>query len=258
MSGNITLENGTRKPYKRFTAMLNLIYAIDSIASMNTGLIDLVKAEAINFRTNAQVEIIVSDIEEVAATIETVEDIPTYTEVNINEVECTQEDTQETTYTVYNRTFTTYTQAFQYCLESDFDPELMIEEVGSIPASIIQSNHLQMDLQYFSQPTIEVNQTLIFNNYDSMVLSNKEWEKDIDKHSSKYMELREKEVISQSDIHELINNKYSFWVKLINANCFHPYTNHCLIDITLKYINKSFSCFISKDEYNNISQSTHI
>lgn len=47
------------------------------------------------------------------------------TEVNTNYTNYT--NTDETTYAVGNRTFSTYSAALEYCTTSDFDPELMIQ-----------------------------------------------------------------------------------------------------------------------------------
>lgn len=75
----------------------------------------------------------------------------------VNNIQNNKKTTQETTeapqqtnntnhnesYTVGNRSFTTHSEALQYCLESDFDPSLMI----------VEGSHKQMqplNLQYFS------------------------------------------------------------------------------------------------------------
>jgi hypothetical protein len=117
--GYITLENGTRKKYKRFSAMLNLIYTIDPVASMDTSLIEEVKQEAKKVNSTQQTE----------DTERQVEDTTNYTIKNNNTI---QQET-ETSYTAYNRTFPTYEQAYQYCVECDLDPS-MIEQVEPITA----------------------------------------------------------------------------------------------------------------------------
>lgn len=54
----------------------------------------------------------------------------------IQEVAVTVETTEEvTTYEVGNRAFTTYTEAYEYCTGSDFDPEEMIKEVATVQPS---------------------------------------------------------------------------------------------------------------------------
>jgi hypothetical protein len=162
---------------------------------------------------------------------------------------------EDKTYTVFNRSFSSYAEALQYCLSCDFDECMIIEEGSYIPSSIPNPEPITMELQFFAepiQPTIEENKTLVFNNYDVLRLSHKEWEKDVSKHNTKYLQLREKEKINQSDILDLINNNYSFSMHVINAE---PYFNpHCvLVDVTLRYINKGLTKYIPKDEYNYIS-----
>lgn len=58
--------------------------------------------------------------EEVVANTEVIETVV------LNENNQTTEETKEESYLVGNRNFTTYEAAYNYCIESDFEPELMI------------------------------------------------------------------------------------------------------------------------------------
>jgi hypothetical protein len=110
--GYLQLLNGTRKEYKRFNALLNNFFKYNEYFGWNSTVVNNCK-EAAKQQTTV-VEVIEEAIEVSEAT-ETIEN----------------NQTTVTTYTVGNRTFTTYTEAETYCNESDFDPELMIQEAAT-------------------------------------------------------------------------------------------------------------------------------
>jgi hypothetical protein len=105
--GYLQLLNGTRKEYKRFNALLNNFFKYNEYFSWNSTVVNNCK-EASNQ--------------------------PVVTEEEVSEVVVLNENNQTTvneSYTVGNRSFSTYTEAEQYCNESDFDPELMIQEAAT-------------------------------------------------------------------------------------------------------------------------------
>lgn len=119
--GRVELEDGTRKIYKRLSALLTLIYTIDPCATMHQDLIDTVKAEAKQMKQSTQVE-----VNEVTATVEEVQE-PAQTKEEINKVNNeTILETIEQTFTAYNRSFSSYNEAYEYCIQSDFDPDYIV------------------------------------------------------------------------------------------------------------------------------------
>jgi|GEM_PF-5414588 len=117
--GSITLEDGTRKKYKRFSAMLNLVYNIDPMASMTTNLIEQVKEEVKKIKDTQQTDA---------------------TELTTEQQETKNNETTETVYTSFNRSFPTYEEAHNYCINSDFDPS-HIEQVEVSNSSPIEQQH---------------------------------------------------------------------------------------------------------------------
>ncbi|MFD0587794.1 hypothetical protein ACFQZE_07250 [Paenibacillus sp. GCM10027627] len=68
-----------------------------------------------------------------------------------NETPSQEQKQQINTYTAFNRTFSTYNEAYTYCIQSDFDPSYITTEE---PRKTSQ-NTLRLDLQLFSSDTIE-------------------------------------------------------------------------------------------------------
>ncbi|WP_145697367.1 hypothetical protein [Bacillus licheniformis] len=93
-------------------------------------------------------------------------------------------------------------------------------------------------------------QIYYFNSYDVLKLSNKQWNNDIRKHYIMYKQLKNAETITEQDIHNLLENNYNFWVKVITEN---PVFNkgHVLVELTLLYSNKPILGYIAKQCYIN-------
>lgn len=100
--------------------------------------------------------------------------------------------------------------------------------------------------------TTNSNHTHSFNSYNTTVLSGSYWAKDVSKHTAKYTELKDIEVMDNITIDSLINNGYNFWIKIVNENPY--FNNDCyLVDLYLSYINKPITVYINKDHYNVIT-----
>lgn len=97
-------------------------------------------------RLKAHFNIVDETKEEEKAEVETINN-----ETNENETIQNNEQQPTNTYTAYNRSFSTYNEAYNYCVQSDFDPAFItIEE----PETASQHS-LQLDLQLFSTDTTE-------------------------------------------------------------------------------------------------------
>ncbi|MCM3110004.1 hypothetical protein [Lederbergia lenta] len=108
------------------------------------------------------------------------------------------------------------------------------------------SNHETNNIELIPEKT-----TLYFNTTDATKLSDRSWNADIHKHNLMYYQLlSSKELnsnmpLSNAAFKNLINNKYDFWLTVINSDPF--YNNECyLIDLTLRYINKPITLWINK------------
>lgn len=93
-------------------------------------------------------EVIDPNNKEVSSTpVEPVEVVTTQEESNYTNYT----NTNETTYTVGNRSFTTYSEACDYCTTSDFDPELMIQEIKEPEATQVPSTQPVEIFHYYNQ-----------------------------------------------------------------------------------------------------------
>ncbi|WP_029518045.1 hypothetical protein [Paenibacillus polymyxa] len=81
-------------------------------------------------------------------------------------------------------------------------------------------------------------------------MSNNEWEKDVSKHLSMYQSIKNKEEISFNDLSNLSEEGVSFWIKVVNTDCYN--TSDVLIELTLSYVNKEVTYYISRETYNKI------
>ncbi|MDP9675201.1 hypothetical protein J2W97_001184 [Paenibacillus jamilae] len=81
-------------------------------------------------------------------------------------------------------------------------------------------------------------------------LSNNEWQRDVGKHLSTYQSIKEKEEISYNDLLDLSAEGRTFWIKVVNTDCYN--TNNVLIELTLQYVNKELTFYISRETYNKI------
>lgn len=101
-----------------------------------------------------------------------------------------------------------------------------------------------------------LNKTFYFNSYDTVNLSHKQWQDDINKHHKAYNELKsfkqenENSPLSEELFNHLVNNNYNMWITIKNDN---PYFNpNCyLIELTLTYINYPITFYIEKQLLNN-------
>ncbi|RKJ62829.1 hypothetical protein D7X33_26235, partial [Butyricicoccus sp. 1XD8-22] len=84
----------------------------------------------------------ISSLEEVAVTINNKQDIKEVSQQN------------EISYTIFNRTFTSYDQALNYCIENDFSSEY-IEEVVTVQPSTIPSIENEKEIFYFHNQTFD-------------------------------------------------------------------------------------------------------
>ncbi|GED72539.1 hypothetical protein BRE01_62410 [Brevibacillus reuszeri] len=245
MSGNIILENGTRKHYKRFSAMMNLVYTLDQCAMMDSNLIETVKGEAKQLKQERLMEVVSEQQEE--STTNTIE-----TKINT-----TDEVNENTTYTAFNRSFSSYDEAYNFCTSCDFDPSI-IQQEGLTTV-------IPVDLQYFSSSTeqameednIKIDQQeipsiLYFNTYNPEQLTHTQWQQDISKHTAKYNELSNNEILSHDEFQSLIDNNYRFWVKVVNKNPYYHKDSY-LIELFLSYINKQITFYIERNTYKQIS-----
>lgn len=157
------------------------------------------------------------------------------------------------TYTAFNRSFSSYDEAYNFCTSCDFDLSI-IQQEGLTTV-------LTMDLQYFSSSTEhvteedkistdkqEVPSILYFNTYSPEQLTHTQWQQDISKHTAKYYELSNNEILSHDELQSLIDNNYRFWVKTINTNPYYHKDSY-LIELFLSYINKPITLYINKSIY---------
>ncbi|MGG1670548.1 hypothetical protein ACIFOE_07790 [Paenibacillus sp. NRS-1783] len=91
---------------------------------------------------------------------------------------------------------------------------------------------------------------MIYVNPQRNELSHNEWQKDINKHLSMYQTLKNKEEISYDDLLQLSKEGLSFWIKVLNTNCYK--TSNVLIELTLSYVNKEITYYITRETYNKI------
>ncbi|MBE7896240.1 hypothetical protein G7L40_19935 [Paenibacillus polymyxa] len=93
---------------------------------------------------------------------------------------------------------------------------------------------------------------MIYVNTDSQQgeLSNNEWQRDINKHLSTYQSIKDKEEISYNDLLDLSIEGISFWIKVMNTDCYN--TSNVLIELTLQYVNKEVTYYISRETYYKI------
>lgn len=128
-----------RKEYKGFKPLLNALFKIDERLSWDTRMVDNAKKAA---------------KQEEKKVLREAEERHAKTEEETKEEQSTAEEQPEqqanNTYTAYNRSFPTYEEAIQYCIESDFDPAFI--EVVAHPTTS-QNGSLKMDLQLFGTPT---------------------------------------------------------------------------------------------------------
>jgi hypothetical protein len=94
---------------------------------------------------------------------------------------------------------------------------------------------------------------LTINNYNVHELSQNEWTKDVNKHNTKYQQLKENNFITENELTELINNSYSFTLEIINSDPYY-YKDSYLVEVSLTYINKPLSVYINKEVLNNYLQ----
>lgn len=149
----------------------------------------------------------------------------------------------ETTYSVGNKHFNEYSQAVNYCNENDFDPTLMIiKEVASVqPSNAKQYKYKDM---------------FYFNNYDIDTMTSKQWEHDIKKHNNMYYQLKDTEILTGEQIEQLAKNNYSFWLEIVNNNPYYHKQSY-MIDLSLRYINRSITLYINKKELEKFIHEYH-
>lgn len=173
---------------------------------------------------------------------------------NTNEYEenvTKEQSTYTATYTAFNRSFSSYDEAYNYCTSCDFDPSI-IQQEGLATV-------LPMDLQYFSSSTEhamvenetkveqqEIPSALYFNTYSPEQLTHTQWQQDISKHTAKYYELSNNEILLQDEFQSLIDNNYRFWVKVVNNNPYY-HKGSFLIELFLSYINRPITLYIDKN-----------
>lgn len=147
----------------------------------------------------------------------------------------------EVYYTVYNRSFSTYEEAVNYCIDNDFDPEIMITKVATQQPSLSITDTQPKQTSLYNYKDI-----FYFNQYDVSKLTEKDWNKDINRHNSMYYQLKDNEIINVERLQTLIDNNYSFYIQIANDN---PYkrSDMYMISVTLLYMNKPFSTYINKD-----------
>lgn len=110
----ISYINGTEKEYKNIKSMLNAI--IKAYGSMD-------KMEAVlNWSSVKKIE--VEKVEEIQTTKEDNNNAPEVAETIENKIN----EIKVITYVVYNKSFNNKQDAISYCIENDFEPELMIEK----------------------------------------------------------------------------------------------------------------------------------
>ncbi|WP_311078262.1 hypothetical protein [Paenibacillus polymyxa] len=99
---------------------------------------------------------------------------------------------------------------------------------------------------------------MIYVNTDSQQgeMSNNEWQKDISKHLSIYQSIKDKEEISFNELSKLSAEDISFWIKVVNTDCYN--TSNVLIELTLQYVNKEVTYYISREAYNKIINQSEI
>ncbi|KAF6565428.1 hypothetical protein G9G63_09735 [Paenibacillus sp. EKM202P] len=81
-------------------------------------------------------------------------------------------------------------------------------------------------------------------------LSNNEWQRDVSKHLSMYQSIKDKGEISYNDLLDLSTEGVSFWIKVVNTDCYN--TSNVLIELTLQYVNKEITYYISRETYKKI------
>src|SRR5205085_5433149 len=124
--GYLQLLNGTRKEYKRFNALLNNFFKFNEYFGWNSTVVNNCKEATTQLVVTEEVTPVIEVSEVIEAVV-----LNENNQTNVNE-----------SYTVGNRSFSTYTEAEQYCNESDFDPELMIQEAAiSEPLESITIEH---------------------------------------------------------------------------------------------------------------------
>lgn len=161
----LTYINGVKKEYKNRKFALNaLLKAYNTVVDFR------------NFKNKNNIEN--EDIEKIQESelIETKE-----VEINeINEINDKQEnnDKQNTYYTAGNLSFEKYEDAYNYCIASDFDPELMIKEIKeSASNSTLKANKLH---------TNKVKIKILDKQIDKLIDESIELKKEIDKQNVKY------------------------------------------------------------------------
>lgn len=141
----------------------------------------------------------------------------------------------------------------------------IIETVTTVePTQVTEAiNSDSVQTPVVAQPTIQTNREgytmAYYNSYDPCNLSPKQWELDVNKHNTTYNSLKDMESITVDSLNSLIIDGFSFWIKVINDNPY--FNNDCvLVELTLRYINKPITLYISKKWYNSIMKTelTHI
>ncbi|KNB73048.1 hypothetical protein ADS79_14010 [Brevibacillus reuszeri] len=98
----------------------------------------------------------------------------------------------------------------------------------------------------------EIPSILYFNTYNPEQLTHTQWQQDISKHTAKYNELSNNEILSHDEFQSLIDNNYRFWVKVVNKNPYYHKDSY-LIELFLSYINKQITFYIERNTYKQIS-----
>ncbi|MBI6006841.1 hypothetical protein H8J86_12940, partial [Clostridium perfringens] len=132
----LTYINGVKKEYKNRKCALNaLLKAYNTVVDFR------------NFKNKNNIEN--EDIEEIQES-----ELLETKEVEINEINDKQEnnDKQNIYYTAGNLSFEKYEDAYNYCIASDFDPDLMIREIkesvnnGTLKANKLHTNNVKIKI----------------------------------------------------------------------------------------------------------------
>lgn len=174
--GCIYLPDGSKKNYKRFSALANKVYTIDALAMMNANLIGTVKSAANTVSNTVESETIQeSETATEVAVTETLDQTITTVSANsinkYNQANSKYVTTKTDSFTAFNRSFASYNDAYNFCLTSDLDPSYIISELPYTPSESL----LKLDLQLFAsnstvelEPTQTVSRNIYESNYDTV------------------------------------------------------------------------------------------